>query len=222
MQANNTNYLLKKVLITSCLKLTKRVTTIAGQTFWCDKQSSPNLCFLDCDEIVHKLRDDCHEGIAWVCLKLDGFHWKRHYFIMRNRGGERGFQCLWTWIQNWFQILLSYCFIAHDPKSYSSTGLWFPEDVIDSEPTFPHKALHWMALNCQEIVLLRMPNHVIDIASAELFETFLAKWSALILRDPYYPVKFTHPNQVRFNSCFLSRLITNHCQFRFKLYNSCG
>ncbi len=140
-------------------------------------------------------------GIRWLSLKVPSFH------HMRNRGGERGFQCLWTWIQNWFQILLSYCFIAHDPKSYSITGLWFPEDVIDSEPTFPHKALHWMALNCQEIVLLRMPNHVIDIASAELFETFLAKWSTLILRDPYSPVKFTHPNQSRFNSDFLSRII---------------
>jgi len=101
-------------------------------------------------------------------------------------------------------ILLLYC---AQPKDYSSTGLWFPEDMIDSEATFPHKALHWMALNCQEILLLRMPNHVIDIASAELFETFLAKWSTLILRDPYYPVKFTHPNQSRFNSYFLSRII---------------
>ncbi len=81
-------------------------------------------------------------GIRWLSLKVPPFH------HMRNRGGERGFQCLWTWIQNWFQILLSYCFIVHDPKSYSSAGLWFPEDVIDSEATFSSQNL---ALNGTEL-----------------------------------------------------------------------
>jgi hypothetical protein len=41
-----------------------------------------------------------------------------------------------------------------------------------------------MALNCQEIVLLRMPNHVIDLASAELFETFLAKLFGFMHLNP--------------------------------------